>query len=35
MPRAIEEAEISQVVETGKETVNQDQDRDLENIEAS
>jgi hypothetical protein len=35
MPRAIEETEISQVVETGKETVNQDKDRDLENIEAS
>jgi cytochrome b subunit of formate dehydrogenase len=35
IPHAIEETEISQVVETGKETVNQDKDRDLENIEAS
>jgi len=35
IPHVIEETEISQVVETGKETVNQDKDRDLENIEAS
>jgi hypothetical protein len=35
IPHAIEETEISQGVETGKETVNQDKDRDLENIEAS